>query len=156
MKTFNWWYCYVFWLQSITTFGVPFVTTYSEKKPMLSKFRCIYIIHCVFILNGIIYEYHLYFLQIPKSLVPNYCELVSANPNSRPNPAKLIDTCRGPKGIMHNSFVDTMLFFEEIQVSGLKWMKNDDLTQVCGRKIWLCNFSGIVYSNKFKWMNWSL
>jgi hypothetical protein len=54
--------------------------------------------------------------QIPKSLVPNYCELVGANPNSRPNPAKLIQVCRSPKGVMHNSFVDTMLFLEEIQV----------------------------------------
>ncbi|XP_052057692.1 N-terminal kinase-like protein isoform X1 [Mytilus californianus] len=56
------------------------------------------------------------FGKIPKSLVPNYCELVSANPNTRPNPAKLIQVCRSTKGVMHNSFVDTMLFLEEIQI----------------------------------------
>lgn len=56
------------------------------------------------------------FGKIPKSLVPHYCELVSANPNSRPNPAKLIQACRSPKGVMDNSFVNTMLFLEEIQI----------------------------------------
>lgn len=55
-------------------------------------------------------------LQIPKSLVPNYCELVGANPKSRPNPAKFIENCKSDKGFMHNSFVKTMLFLEEIQV----------------------------------------
>lgn len=57
-----------------------------------------------------------FLLQIPKSLVPNYCELVGANPKSRPNPAKFIENCTSDKGFMHNSFVETMLFLEEIQV----------------------------------------
>ena len=54
--------------------------------------------------------------QIPKSLVPNYCELVSANPSSRPNPAKFIQDCCRQGGFMNNPFVKTMLFLEEIQV----------------------------------------
>lgn len=54
--------------------------------------------------------------KIPKSLVPNYCELVGANPKSRPNPAKFIENCKSDKGFMHNSFVKTMLFLEEIQI----------------------------------------
>lgn len=54
--------------------------------------------------------------QIPKSLVANYCELVSANPRSRPNPAKFLEACRAKDGFMDNKFVSTMLFLEEIQV----------------------------------------
>ncbi|XP_022330201.2 N-terminal kinase-like protein isoform X2 [Crassostrea virginica] len=54
--------------------------------------------------------------KIPKSLVPNYCELVGANPKSRPNPAKFIESCKTSKGFMQNSFVKTMLFLEEIQI----------------------------------------
>ncbi|XP_038072147.1 N-terminal kinase-like protein [Patiria miniata] len=54
--------------------------------------------------------------KIPKSLVANYCELVGANPLSRPNPAKFIDSCRADGGFLHNSFVDTNLFLEEIQI----------------------------------------
>ena len=54
--------------------------------------------------------------KIPQSLIPNYCELVGANPRSRPNPAKLIEKCRQRGGFMDNTFVDSMLFLEEIQV----------------------------------------
>ncbi|XP_061172561.1 N-terminal kinase-like protein isoform X1 [Saccostrea echinata] len=54
--------------------------------------------------------------KIPKSLVPNYCELVGANPKSRPNPAKFIESCRTGNGFMQNSFVKTMLFLDEIQI----------------------------------------
>ena len=59
---------------------------------------------------------HCFLFQIPKLLVPRYCELVSANPNSRPNPAKLLQICLEPGGYMDNSFVKTVLFLEEIQV----------------------------------------
>ena len=55
-------------------------------------------------------------LQIPKSLVPRYCELVGANPKSRPNPANFVQNCRSSQGFMDNKFVDTMLFLEEIQI----------------------------------------
>ncbi|XP_041352355.1 N-terminal kinase-like protein [Gigantopelta aegis] len=54
--------------------------------------------------------------KIPKVLVPNYCELVSANPKSRPNPAKFIESCRQKGRFMDNSFVTSMLFLEEIQI----------------------------------------
>ncbi|XP_060575730.1 N-terminal kinase-like protein [Ruditapes philippinarum] len=56
------------------------------------------------------------FGKIPKNLVPNYCELVSANPSSRPNPAKFISDCCRKGGFMNNPFVKTMLFLEEIQI----------------------------------------
>jgi len=54
--------------------------------------------------------------KIPKNLVTNYAELVSANPRSRPAPASFLSTCRLKGGFMSNEFVDTMLFIEEIQI----------------------------------------
>ncbi|XP_066575055.1 N-terminal kinase-like protein [Amia ocellicauda] len=54
--------------------------------------------------------------KIPKQLVPHYCELVGANPKARPNPARFLLNCRGPGGFMNNSFVETNLFLEEIQI----------------------------------------
>ncbi|XP_067328646.1 N-terminal kinase-like protein [Anolis sagrei] len=56
------------------------------------------------------------FGKIPKSLIPHYCELVGANPKVRPNPAKFLQSCRSPGGFMDNSFVETNLFLEEIQI----------------------------------------
>jgi SCY1-like protein 1 len=54
--------------------------------------------------------------KVPKSLVPNYCECIGANPKSRPNPAKFIQACSSGGGFMDNQFVKTMLFLEEIQI----------------------------------------
>ncbi|KAA0709551.1 N-terminal kinase-like protein SCY1-like protein 1 [Triplophysa tibetana] len=54
--------------------------------------------------------------KIPKQLVPHYCELVGANPKIRPNPAKFLLNCRSPGGFMNNSFVESCLFLEEIQI----------------------------------------
>ncbi|KAM4018445.1 N-terminal kinase-like protein isoform 2-T2 [Anomaloglossus baeobatrachus] len=54
--------------------------------------------------------------KIPKSLVPHYCELVGANPKIRPNPARFLQNCRAPGGFLYNSFVETNLFLEEIQI----------------------------------------
>ncbi|XP_068115538.1 N-terminal kinase-like protein [Hyperolius riggenbachi] len=54
--------------------------------------------------------------KIPKSLVPHYCELVGANPKIRPNPARFLQNCRAPGGFLFNSFVETNLFLEEIQI----------------------------------------
>ncbi|XP_018409826.1 PREDICTED: N-terminal kinase-like protein [Nanorana parkeri] len=54
--------------------------------------------------------------KIPKSLVPHYCELVGANPKMRPNPARFLQNCRAPGGFFCNSFVETNLFLEEIQI----------------------------------------
>ncbi|XP_071948081.1 N-terminal kinase-like protein isoform X3 [Antedon mediterranea] len=54
--------------------------------------------------------------KIPKSLISNYCELVGANPISRPNPARFLQFCLETNGFMDNSFVKTNLFLEEIQI----------------------------------------
>ncbi|CAL1534610.1 unnamed protein product [Lymnaea stagnalis] len=54
--------------------------------------------------------------KIPQSLIAHYCELVGANPRSRPNPAKFIENCRQKGGFMRNTFVDSMMFLEEIQI----------------------------------------
>ncbi|XP_054647043.1 N-terminal kinase-like protein isoform X2 [Dunckerocampus dactyliophorus] len=54
--------------------------------------------------------------KIPKALVPHYCELVGANPRSRPNPARFLQNCRSPGGFLCNSFVESNLFLEEIQI----------------------------------------
>lgn len=55
-------------------------------------------------------------LQIPKQLSAVYCELVGANPSSRPNPADIITRCRKLGGYFKNDLVDTLLFLEEIQI----------------------------------------
>ncbi|KAK7504801.1 hypothetical protein BaRGS_00003829 [Batillaria attramentaria] len=54
--------------------------------------------------------------KVPKKLVPSYCELVSANPKSRPNPGAFLQECRKKGGFLNNSFVESMLFLEEIQI----------------------------------------
>lgn len=54
--------------------------------------------------------------KIPKTLVPHYCELVGANPRVRPNPARFLQNCRAPGGFLSNSFVESNLFLEEIQI----------------------------------------
>ncbi|XP_068596978.1 N-terminal kinase-like protein [Brachionichthys hirsutus] len=54
--------------------------------------------------------------KIHKSLVPHYCELVGANPRARPNPARFLQNCSAPGGFFCNSFVESNLFLEEIQI----------------------------------------
>nr|XP_057919016.1 N-terminal kinase-like protein [Doryrhamphus excisus]XP_057919017.1 N-terminal kinase-like protein [Doryrhamphus excisus]XP_057919018.1 N-terminal kinase-like protein [Doryrhamphus excisus]XP_057919019.1 N-terminal kinase-like protein [Doryrhamphus excisus]XP_057919020.1 N-terminal kinase-like protein [Doryrhamphus excisus] len=54
--------------------------------------------------------------KIPKALIPHYCELVGANPRARPNPARFLQNCRSPGGFLSNSFVESNLFLEEIQI----------------------------------------
>ncbi|XP_034545931.1 N-terminal kinase-like protein [Notolabrus celidotus] len=54
--------------------------------------------------------------KVPKTLVPHYCELVGANPRARPNPARFLQNCRAPGGFLSNSFVESNLFLEEIQI----------------------------------------
>ncbi|XP_063221892.1 N-terminal kinase-like protein isoform X1 [Bacillus rossius redtenbacheri] len=54
--------------------------------------------------------------NIPKQLSTAYCELVGANPASRPNPADIITRCRKVGGYFKNDLVDTLLFLEEIQI----------------------------------------
>ncbi|ETE58477.1 N-terminal kinase-like protein, partial [Ophiophagus hannah] len=55
-------------------------------------------------------------LEIPKSLVPHYCELVGANPKLRPSPSKFLQNCSRTGGFLDNKFVETNLFLEEIQI----------------------------------------
>ena len=54
--------------------------------------------------------------KIPKNLVPDYVQLVGANPKSRPNPAKFLQECRAYGHYLKNSFVDANLFLQELQV----------------------------------------
>ncbi|XP_069026587.1 N-terminal kinase-like protein [Embiotoca jacksoni] len=54
--------------------------------------------------------------KIPKALVPHYCELVGANPRARPNPARFLQNCKAPAGFLSNTFVESNLFLEEIQM----------------------------------------
>lgn len=57
-----------------------------------------------------------FILQIPKSIISVYSELVTSSPNSRPNPADVITRCRKNDGFFKNDLVDTLLFLEEIQI----------------------------------------
>ncbi|RZF47545.1 hypothetical protein LSTR_LSTR009081 [Laodelphax striatellus] len=54
--------------------------------------------------------------SIPKSLSGAYCEMVGANPSTRPNPADLITRCRKNGGYFKNDLVDSLLFLEESQI----------------------------------------
>ncbi|XP_034250810.1 N-terminal kinase-like protein [Thrips palmi] len=54
--------------------------------------------------------------KVPQQLSGVYCELVGANPGSRPNPADVITRCRKTNGYFKNDLVDTLLFLEEIQI----------------------------------------
>ncbi|XP_014787846.1 N-terminal kinase-like protein isoform X1 [Octopus bimaculoides] len=54
--------------------------------------------------------------KIPKNLVRDYCQLVSANPKSRPNPSAFLQNCQENGNFMDNSFVKTIMFLEEIQI----------------------------------------
>ena len=57
------------------------------------------------------------FSQIPKSLLSHYCEFVSANPRSRPNPTVLLSSLREHGGYLSNPFISIALRLEELQVS---------------------------------------
>ncbi|XP_031569276.1 N-terminal kinase-like protein [Actinia tenebrosa] len=61
--------------------------------------------------------------KIPKSLVPHYGELVSANPKMRPNPTKFIENCRSQGHYLKNDFVDANLFLRELQIKDPKEQK---------------------------------
>ncbi|XP_064483692.1 N-terminal kinase-like protein [Ornithodoros turicata] len=57
--------------------------------------------------------------KIPKSLVPVFNLLVNPNPSSRISQAKFITKGRSHGGFLKNSFIDTMLFVEEIQIKDM-------------------------------------
>ena len=48
---------------------------------------------------------------------PQYSKLIQKNPKDRMSPDNFISRCREPNGFFKNSFIDAMLFLEEIQVS---------------------------------------
>ena len=85
--------------------------------------------------------------KIPKNLVPHWAELVSANPQKRPNPEAFISNCRERKQFMDNMFVDCNLFLEEIQI---KVFKKAFLKQ----KVWIVSkipFCRIKTSERLSW-----
>ncbi|KAG1665264.1 N-terminal kinase-like protein [Nymphon striatum] len=54
---------------------------------------------------------------IPKNLQSGYCELVAANPHSRPNPKDFMSKNKSGSGAyFNNGFIRSMLFLEEIQI----------------------------------------
>ena len=61
--------------------------------------------------------------QIPKTLIPHYGELVSANPKLRPNPTRFIENCRAEGHYLKNDFVDANLFLRELQIKDPKEQK---------------------------------
>lgn len=62
------------------------------------------------------FNYMYVVFQIPKSLIPHYCEMVSANPKSRPNPSDLLSRLREHGEFLANQFVSIALRIEEVQV----------------------------------------
>lgn len=54
--------------------------------------------------------------QIPKPLLSHYCEFVSANPRSRPNPTVLLSSLREHGGYLSNPYISIALRLEELQV----------------------------------------
>lgn len=83
--------------------------------------------------------------KIPKSLSPAYSQLTNSSCNSRPSPNDVVARCRSAGGFLKNSFVDTMLFIEEIQIkdttaknrffTGLSAMMDNFPPNVCKYKI---------------------
>ena len=55
--------------------------------------------------------------KIPKSIISSYQGLLNAQSNKRLSPLKFLNICREKNSFMDNSFMHTLLFLEEIQVS---------------------------------------
>lgn len=83
--------------------------------------------------------------KIPKALTPAFNQLTNSNVSSRPSPADVLTRCRSTGGFFKNSFVDTMLFIEEIQIkdsteknrffTGLTSVMDNFPSNVCKYKI---------------------
>ncbi|RWS10279.1 N-terminal kinase-like protein [Dinothrombium tinctorium] len=54
--------------------------------------------------------------KLPKSLVPQYKQLINNIPDKRISPMDFVQACRGPNRFLKNNFIDAMLFLEEIQI----------------------------------------
>jgi SCY1-like protein 1 len=66
--------------------------------------------------------------KLPKNLVSHYCELVSANPMSRPNPSTLLAALKAPNGYLSNPFISLALNIEELQLMDAE-KKNNFFTE---------------------------
>ena len=66
--------------------------------------------------KGAVFHLSLSF-QIPNPLIPAFCQLVGANPKSRPNPSNLLDELKKQGGYLSNRFVSINLSIEEVQAS---------------------------------------
>lgn len=73
------------------------------------------------------YSKKYFVFQIPKALVPHYCELVSANPKSRPNPSVLLSSLREHGGFLASNYVSIALRIEELQVYKMFLMERPKL-----------------------------
>lgn len=54
--------------------------------------------------------------KVPSNLAPFYCELVCANPKSRPSSSTFLKKASKGTGFFKNKFVDSMLFLREIHI----------------------------------------
>ncbi|KAH6935756.1 hypothetical protein HPB50_009323 [Hyalomma asiaticum] len=85
--------------------------------------------------------------KIPKALTPAFDQLTNSTVSSRPSPADVFTRFRSTGGFFKNSFVDTMLFIEEIQIkdsteknrffTGLTSVMDNFPSNVCKYKILL-------------------
>eukprot|EP00794_Sanderia_malayensis_P020441 gene20441-22457_t len=57
--------------------------------------------------------------KIPRNLLPHYCELVTANPQSRLNPKDFLQRCKQNGQYLSNDFVKANLFLQEIQIKDI-------------------------------------
>ncbi len=55
-------------------------------------------------------------VQIPKSLMSSYSEMLSGNPKSRPEPGSLLSALREHGGYLAGNFISIALRIEEVQV----------------------------------------
>jgi len=61
--------------------------------------------------------------KIPRKLLPQYCELVTANPKSRLNPKNFQEDCKKTGQYFDNDFVRANLFLQEIQIKDISEQK---------------------------------
>jgi SCY1-like protein 1 len=95
--------------------------------------------------------------KIPKDLVPHYCTLVSANPNSRPNPKDLLEEMRAHGGYLSDPMISIAVGAEELHVMEATQRKNflDDLNKriasfpksFCTEKLLTCLLNTFEFSN---------
>ena len=70
--------------------------------------------------NNLFIYFWLFFLKIPKRLVPAYMDLINAQPNKRLSMSKFLNVCQLKGGFCDNHFFETLLFLDNIQVIDFK------------------------------------